>query len=175
MIAPFPAANESLNDEQAENDMNAVMDVVRSIRNLRAELGVSPGKAVDVVSVVDEAIKPVLSDNIHSIKALARVSNFNMVSSIPVEDRSKYISSHLPGVDIYVEVAGLIDVEKELSRIDSELKAVEKELSRVNGKLSNEQFLTKAPAEIIEKERAIAAELAEKQNKLLERKRILAG
>jgi valyl-tRNA synthetase len=74
-----------------------------------------------------------------------------------------------------VEVAGLIDVEKELARIASEMSSIDKELSRSEGKLANQNFTSKAPPEIIEKEKRIVAELAEKKERLEERKAALGG
>jgi valyl-tRNA synthetase len=69
----------------------------------------------------------------------------------------------------------LVDVDKELARIDSELASINKELARVTGKLSNEQFTSKAPAEIVEKERRIQSELQDKKTKLEDRKKALGG
>ncbi len=72
-----------------------------------------------------------------------------------------------------MEVAGLIDVAKELERIDAELDAISKELAPHESKLANQQFISRAPAEIVEKERRIVTELREKGEKLIERRRAL--
>jgi valyl-tRNA synthetase len=78
-------------------------------------------------------------------------------------------------VEIYVPLAGLIDIDRELARLKKELEAVEKELKRVEGKLGNESFLAKAPAEVVEKERAKEAELAGKATAIRERLAMLEG
>jgi valyl-tRNA synthetase len=70
---------------------------------------------------------------------------------------------------MFVEVGALLDIDKELERINNELASIEKELSRVNAKLGNEQFVNKAPADIVEKEKRIQAELSDKKTKLEER------
>ena len=78
-------------------------------------------------------------------------------------------------LDVLVPVAGLIDIEREIGKVNQEIADLDKELARVRGKLGNEQFLSKAPAEVVEKERRIEAELAEKRAKLEERKKALQG
>lgn len=175
MVASFPEANASLIDETAEHEMETVMDIVRAARNLRAELGAAPSKVVDVLVVATGESRASVERNSASIKSLARIGNLAYADSVAESERSKYLTSHLTGIDLYIEVAGLIDVEKELARIDSELKSIGKELARSEGKLANEQFVSKAPAAIIEKERRIVAELAEKRAKLMDRKHALAG
>ena len=174
MVAKFPEVDSSCFDDEAEAGMAAVMDSVRATRNLRAELGASPAKPVNLTIIASPDMRRRIERNTESLKLLAKVGNLSFVDSIAEGDKGKYISAHLPGLDLYVEVAGLIDVEKELVRIDSELKSIEKELARVNGKLGNEQFISKAPANIVEKERRIASELTEKKEKLLERKSVLS-
>jgi valyl-tRNA synthetase len=130
---------------------------------------------VDVLVVASADGKASVERNAESIKSLARIGELTYADSIVESEKSKYLTAHLSGIDLYIEVAGLIDVEKELARIDSELQSIEKELARSEGKLSNEQFVSKAPPAIIEKERRIASELAEKKAKLLDRKQALAG
>lgn len=174
MTAPFPEANESLIDEAVEADMNLLMEAVRAIRNLRAEVGAAPGKPVNVVAYTSsEEARAKIERNIDGIKTLARVGDLTVASEQPPKE--KYIAAHITNVDLFVEVAGLMDVEKELARVDSELASIDKDFARSSAKLSNEQFLSRAPADIIEKERRIVAELEDKKAKLEERKKALGG
>jgi valyl-tRNA synthetase len=174
MIAAFPETDESLISDASEAEMNSVMDAIRAVRNLRAEVGAAPGKKVDAV-IVTEAVE-LFQANAVGLQSLARVENLTVTGKgIPDAEKSQYLASHGPGFDVYLPVAGLVDIEKELARIDSELKSIEKDLARSTGKLSNEQFVSKAPPEVIEKERRIAAELEDKKAKLEERKRALSG
>lgn len=175
MMAAFPEADTALINESAEEDMSAVMDAVRAARNLRAELGAPPSKKVDVIAVASGEAKSRIERNMESIKSLARLGNLTFAESIPESEKGNYLAAHLSGLDLYIEVAGLIDVEKELARINAELESIIKDLAPHVGKLSNEQFVSKAPAEIIDKERRIVAELTEKKQKLEERKQALAG
>ena len=174
MVAKFPEAKASAIDPEAEAEMDVVMDAVRAIRNLRAELGAAPGKSVDAMAVADAQTRPLFERNAESLKSLARVGELRFVDSIAEDEKSRYMSAHMPGLDLYVEVAGLIDIDKELARIDSELAGIEKELSRSSGKLSNQQFTSRAPAQVVEKERRIVAELTDKKQKLTERRSVLS-
>jgi len=174
MIAPYPEPARPLMDDRAEADMETVMDTVRSIRNLRAQVGAAPGKPVNVAVTSGSAhLRQVIEENIDSIRTLARVGSLSVRSERPPE--GKYVTAHLADVDVYLEVAGLLDVEKELARIANELASIERDLARSAAKLGNEDFLSRAPAEVIEKERRIKAELEEKKAKLMERRRALGA
>jgi len=176
MVAPFPEADESLIDEAVESQMGAVMEAVRLVRNLRAEVNVTPGKRVNVVIVSETSeMRELFSTGAEGIKSLARVEKLEIASKAPEAAKGQYVASHGVGFDVLIPVAGLVDVDKELARIDSELASINKELARVTGKLSNEQFTSKAPAEIVEKERRIQSELLDKKTKLEERKKALGG
>ena len=173
MIAQFPEADESLFDESAEAEMELLMNVIRSIRNLRAELGLQNQK-VNVFIVASGEAAATAQASAAAIEALARTSSLTIQSAAPT-DKGQCLAAHLADLDILVPVAGLIDVEREIEKVNQEIADLDKELARVRGKLGSEQFLSKAPAEIVEKERRIEAELAEKRAKLEERKKALQG
>ncbi|MEN6370499.1 MAG: valine--tRNA ligase [Armatimonadota bacterium] len=170
MVAPFPEADEILMNDEAEQQMAAVMESVKLIRNLRAEVGVAPSKRVNIVAVSDNSeMIELLKAAADGIKSLARVETFEVASESPDGDKGQYVSAHTAGFSVFMAVAGLIDVEKETKKIASEIASIDKDLARVNGKLSNEKFLKGAPAEIVEKERRIQSELTDKKSKLEER------
>ncbi|MCL5102508.1 MAG: valine--tRNA ligase [Armatimonadetes bacterium] len=175
MVAPYPQNDPRLKNQRAEVDMETIIGEVRQIRSLRADIGVAPGKVIDVLAVCPQYARNLIEPNLAFIKRLAKVNEFRFVDSIPEEDMSKYMSSHEVGSDLYVEVAGLIDIEKELTRIGSELASIEKDLARSSGKLASESFTSKAPEEIVEKEKKIVAELSEKKQRLEERKAALSN
>jgi len=176
MIAEYPKADDSLRDASAEAQVSAIMEIVRSIRNLRAESGITPDKKVEcaLVPKTDDAGEAVRSGRT-SIEILAKVSKLDIAAESPATGETKCVSAHLPVADVYIPLAGLIDVDKEIARITNELASVEKDLARSSGKLSNEQFLSKAAPAVVEKERRIAQELTEKREKLQERLAILRG
>jgi len=170
MIAPFPVADTSLIDEKAERRMETVMEVTRAVRNLRAELGIPPSKAVQSVIVpASPEEHEAIEAGSDSIKVLAKIEQLNISTEPPTAEHHQFVSAHLPMADVYVPLAGLVDVDKEIARITNELAAVERELARSMGKLSSEQFMSRAPAHVVEKEQRIAQELSEKRLKLEER------
>jgi len=169
MVAEYPKVDEKLMDENAEKSINKLMEIVTSIRNLRAELNVQPGKNIDVVFVTNDN----LGDIADKIRYLTKIENLTIKDSMNDEDKKKFASSHLVGIDIYIDMAGLIDVEKEKAKINKELEGIGKELARTEGKLNNEAFTSKAPADIIEKEKRILSELLERKSKLEEKLSVL--
>jgi len=176
MVAQYPEPAEALFNDEAEAQMAAVMEAVRLLRNLRAEFGIAPGKHVDIVAVSESAeVRELISENAPGIRTLARARNLKAAESAPSREEGQYVVSHGPGFDVYLQVSGLIDLAKEIARIDSELASVEKELARSSAKLANEQFISRAPAQVVEKERRIKAELEERKAKLEERRKALAG
>lgn len=170
MVAPFPKAESSLIDAGAEERMEAVMEVTRAIRNLRAELGVPPSKAIEsvVVPTSPEAAEAIRS-GIDSIRSLAKVSNLEIATERPSAEQVRTISAHLTIADVHIPIGGLVDVDREIARVTNELAEVERELARSQAKLSNDQFLSRAPAHVVEKEQRIAQELTDKRDKLQER------
>jgi valyl-tRNA synthetase len=174
MIAPFPKFDESLVDEDAESHMNAVMDTVRAVRNLRAEIGVAPGKRTPGTVVPNgAAARAAIEESAECVKSLAKLSQLTLAAEAP--SGGQYMSAHIPAADIYLPLSGLIDVYKEAARVKTELESVKKDLARSEDKLKNPQFTEKAPAAVIEKERRILAELTDKAARLEERLSVLQG
>ncbi|MHB0999674.1 MAG: valine--tRNA ligase [Armatimonadota bacterium] len=176
MVAEFPKTDASLIDEDAEKCMTSVMEITKSIRNLRSEIGITPGKTVDctlVPSSVENRSSIEAGQN--TIKVLAKINNLVITDESPSSEQTRFISAHIPSVDIYVPLTDLVDIDKETARITNELAEVEKELARSEGKLSNEQFVSRAPANVVDKERRIVQELTDKRSKLQDRIKTLKG
>jgi valyl-tRNA synthetase len=142
--------------------MVLLMDVIRGIRNLRGELGLSPGKPARCVAVAsDAATRQLLERYISYIAQLAAVQPLEFAG--PEQPKPKQALSYVGrGVEVYIPLAGLVDLDKEIARLKKESGSVSKELERVRGKLANESFLAKAPPEVIDKERDKEADLGQK-------------
>lgn len=176
MIASFPEPDDSKIDAKAEAQMEIIMEAVRLIRNLRTELSVPPSKKIEAKTIASShKTKEVLLANAEAISALAKLNELKVADTLTEAEKSGYLFAHGSGFDVCLPVTGAVDAEKELDKIATELASLEKELARVKGKLSNEQFVLKAPAEIVEKERRILAELEEKKSKLEDRRKVLSG
>jgi valyl-tRNA synthetase len=167
MVAAYPEALPAFRDAEAEARMETAMAVTRAIRNLRQEMNVAPGKLVEAhVSAGAEALDP---------EALAYIRNLARVNLRPEAPEGQTVNAVAAGVEVRMAVGDLVDAEKEIARLRKEIADIDKELARVNGKLTNEQFLSRAPAEVVEKERAIQRELTDKRAALAQRLAVFGG
>ena len=175
MVSPWPRADKSLYDEQAEKDMQLIMDIIKGIRNIRGEMNIIPSQKVQAqVSVKDKEVISTVERGIEHIRKLANVSEVQIFMDL-AEKPQKAATSVVPGAEIYVPLEGVIDFDVEVQRLNKELLDVDKELKRVTNKLSNQQFVQKAPAQVVEKEQGKKVELEEKRNVLESRLRLLKG
>ena len=161
MISKWPVADESLIDPEAERGMNAIMDSIKAIRNMRAEVNANPGKKIPAIMLVSEDLREVVAHNDNYIKLLGGIDNLEL-RPLNGEKPENAMAAVVTGIEVYLPLAGLIDVEKETQRLSKELAAMEKDLQRAGGKLNNAGFLAKAPEDVIAKERAKYEELSGK-------------
>ena len=165
MIAPWVEGGDI--DEVSEKSMNAIMETIKTIRNLRAEVGVQPKKQSAVVlHVTDTSLAEVIKSNEIYLNKLAAAEPVQFLQS----DDSKpehALSGVVEGVEIFLPLAGLIDVEKEVARLQKELDKLKKGIESTKSKLNNERFISKAPEAVVQAERDKLA-AAETQIKALE-------
>lgn len=173
MISKWPVADESLVDSEAERGMNAIMDSIKAIRNMRAEVNANPGKKIPAIMLVSEDLREVVANNDSYIKLLGGIDNLEL-RPLNGEKPENAMAAVVTGIEVYLPLAGLIDVEKETQRLSKELAAMEKDLQRAGGKLNNAGFLAKAPEDVIAKERAKYEELSGKIEAVKKRMAYLA-
>ena len=173
MISKWPVADESLVDPEAERGMNAIMDSIKAIRNMRAEVNANPGKKIPAIMLVSEDLREVVAHNDSYIKLLGGIDNLEL-RPLNGEKPENAMAAVVTGIEVYLPLAGLIDVEKETLRLSKELAAMEKDLQRAGGKLNNAGFLAKAPEDVIAKERAKYEELSGKIEAVKKRMAYLA-
>lgn len=153
----YPVGDESARDLKAEADMEQLMATVISLRTLRNELRVPPSKKATAVLVSeDETVCRVVEDNSGLIESLTNTrlaQSVNSAEAAPAVGEKPAVAL-IPGGKLLVPLAGLIDVEQERARLINVISRKKQELSRAAGKLGNENFVTKAPPEVVEKERA---------------------
>ena len=165
MVSPYPEWSPEKTDEEAEREMALIIDVVNSIRNVRWEMNIPPSQMVEVI---------LFSKNPQSLEILNRykmyVENLGKADHVTISDgvsRPKSAATAVAqGVEIFMPLEGIIDFAEEERRLKKEIDKISRELSKVTKKLSNEDFLAKAPEEIIEIEKVKARDLKEKQDKL---------
>lgn len=173
MISKWPVADENLIDPEAERGMNAIMDSIKAIRNMRAEVNANPGKKIPAIMLVSEDLREVVANNDSYIKLLGGIDNLEL-RPLNGEKPENAMAAVVTGIEVYLPLAGLIDVEKENQRLSKELAAMEKDLQRAGGKLNNAGFLAKAPEDVIAKERAKYEELSGKIEAVKKRMAYLA-
>lgn len=168
MISSWPVPDTTLINPAAETGMNAIMSAIKSIREMRAQVNANPGKKVPAILLVSDELRTVVEDNSEYIHLLANVDTLSLYSLEEAKPENAMASVNA-GVEVYLPLKGLIDVELETGRLTKELAGLEKELKRVSGKLQNPGFLAKAPQEVVEKEKAKAEEFAAKSKTIEER------
>jgi valyl-tRNA synthetase len=166
MIATWPAPEslERWRDEGAEASIGAVQEVVTAVRAVRARYSVPPKTAVDVIVRAGEAEGLLLENQADVIRALAGIGALTVDA---LAEKPAHASVAVAaGSELYIPLEGLVDFAHERTRVRKELDAAHADLEKLTRKLSNEGFLAKAAPEVIEKDRARAAELADAVGKL---------
>jgi len=150
MIADFPQYDEGLTDEEALWDMDLVMRTTGGIRNIRGEMDIAPNKRVDVLLLAEEDdIRDRLEQYRAYITHLARVGSLSFITS---GEKPRDVATAVAGdVEIFIAMAKGMDFHGEARRLEKEIQKVEKELEIAVRKLSNDEFISKAPAEVVEK------------------------
>jgi len=165
MVAPFPAARDELLDPAAEGEMNLLMAVITSVRNLRSEMNIPPATRVPIQFYsANQAALTALGEQVRSLEILAKIDGlaFN-----PAGDRPQAAAKAVvQDVEIYLPLAGLIDFAEEDLRLSKEMDKIGKDLTTAQRKLANEDFMAKAPAEVVAKEKERVQTLSEKMAKL---------
>jgi valyl-tRNA synthetase len=160
MIQPYPAAPTSWIDPETDRRMDYLTGVVRAVRNLRAEMNCPPGKEVKVIFCGQEIDLAFLRQQQPYLRALARVGSAEFLSD---GGRPRGAATAVFGAtEIYLPLDDLINLEEEKARLSREVNKAEEELRRVRQKLANGDFLAKAKAGVIEKERQKANQFEEK-------------
>ncbi|GHV27098.1 valine--tRNA ligase [Synergistales bacterium] len=155
--------------EEAVAAMERLQQIVRAIRNLRAEVKIPPQQSVPLMSLREKEAKrgDAIGGNGDLIRMLTKLEKIELLAS-GAPKPSKSISSVTSEWELFFPVGELLDVDKEIARLNAELAKLEKEAARINGKLSNENFIGRAPAEVVEKERAALAEAESKIKRIEE-------
>ncbi|MFN3694189.1 MAG: class I tRNA ligase family protein, partial [Ignavibacterium sp.] len=161
-VSEFPVAVGKLINESAEKEMDFVKEIITAIRNIRGEMNIAPSKKINALIKSDE----VKDYQIEYIKKLAKVEQITVDSKITKPKASA--SAVLKDAEIFIPLEGLIDLDVERQRLQKEIQRLENSIAGVEKKLSNEKFVSNAPAEVVEKERAKLKDWQENLRKLME-------
>ncbi len=157
MLQPFPEADEVLEDAEADAAITWLKGVVVGVRNIRGEANINPGQAVNLCFQGGTEIDRQLSASTETLfKRLAKIDDIQWLDD-DTEPPPNALSL-VGDLKVMVPLSGLIDAEVERARLGKEVDKKEQELKRVEGKLNNENFVAKAPSEVVAKERKKAEE-----------------
>ena len=168
VVASYPVVQESQMDEAAAEKMEFLMDFIRSVRTSRNEMNTPLSKPIAIIAKTSSAdIQEILSENESYIARFCNPESFEY--GLEVEAPSHAVTSVISGAEIYLPLAGLINIDDEIARLEKEAAKLQDEVNRVEKKLSNEKFVAKAPEAVVEAERAKGKEYADQRQAVLER------
>ncbi|WP_374723184.1 valine--tRNA ligase [Peribacillus tepidiphilus] len=167
-IAAWPTVNKELSDHEAAEEMNLLMEIIRAVRNIRAEVNTPLSKKIKLIlKAKDAKIAAQLDKNSAYIERFCNPEVLTIGTN--VEEPEQAMTAVVTGVELILPLQGLINIEEELKRLEKELDKFNKEVERVQKKLSNEGFIKKAPEKVIEEERAKEKDYLEKREAVLRR------
>ncbi len=152
MLQPYPVVDDRKIDEVAESDLNWVRGIIDGVRNIRGEMNISPGKSIPVLLKCGDALdQQRLNTNSQFLVKLAKLDSITWLDEACEAPLSA--TALVGALEVLVPMAGLIDKDAELGRLNKELGRLQGEIKRLGGKLGNAKFVDKAPEQVIEKER----------------------
>ncbi len=158
MVAPWPTPPEEFADDEAEAQMELVMDAIRAIRNVRSEKQVPPGRKIVALVQGELDVRELFAKYSSYLKELAGLEELKLQERASAPDGA-ITAAVARDYTIYLPLAGLVDLRQERERLDKEMAGAKQQLERVRGKLGNPGFVGKAPAAVVERERTREKEL----------------
>lgn len=160
--AGWPQVNLDFHDEKAANDMKLLVEMIRSVRNIRSEVNTPLSKKIKIfIKAKDETILQTLNNNTAYIERFCNPEE--LIIGIDISAPDKAMTAVVTGAELFLPLEGLINIEEELARLQKELDKWNQEVERVQKKLSNEKFISKAPQKVVDEERAKEKDYLEKQ------------
>ncbi len=154
MIADYPGAEKKMIDREVEAEIDTIIEIVHNIRNMRAEYKVEPGRWVEASIYTGTSLDKSLILYTKAIQALAHANPVSFMKGAPkTKTGDNTLVLPLQKTTLVIPMSSMLDLEAEKKRLQKELDSVRNEVTRLKKLLKNEAFLTKAPAEVIEKEK----------------------
>ncbi|MBN1621581.1 MAG: valine--tRNA ligase [Endomicrobiales bacterium] len=167
MTSSWPVAEKEKASSKDVEDMNLLQNIIISVRTIRSEMRVPPGKKINMVmNIISPRQMKIVADHLDYIKALAGVEN--ILTGQRLKRPAQSAVSVVSEIEIFVPLAGLIDIEKEKQRLVKEIQSTEVEVERCNKNLSNQSFVQKAPKKEVERMKNRLIEAKVKKERLQE-------
>lgn len=173
-LAAWPAFEARFEAPESVREMELLMDIIRSVRNIRAEVNVPMSKKVELlVKPAGSEFLAILQRNEEYVRRFCNTSSLEI--NLELTSPDKAMTGIVTGAELYLPLAGLIDINQEIARLEKELGTLRGEVERIEKKLSNQGFIAKAPAKVIDEEKAKLADYADKRDKVIARLTELKG
>lgn len=152
VTATYPVADARFDDEQAAKGMQVLMELIRSVRNIRAEVNVPLSKPITLLIKTKEGeVARFLEENADYIERFCHPEELEISGEIDIPEA--VMSAVITGAEVYLPLAGLINLSEEIARLEKEKEKWQKEVDRVQKKLANEKFVANAPEKVVAEER----------------------
>ncbi|MEY9091490.1 valine--tRNA ligase [Paenibacillus sp. RC84] len=167
-LAAWPVYDAQFEAPEAVREMELLMDIIRAVRNIRAEVNVPMSKKIELlVKPSGQDVETILSRNEEYLRRFCSTSELSISAELTPPDKA--MTAVVTGAELFLPLAGLIDIAQEVARLEKEMQTLIGEVTRIEKKLSNEGFIAKAPAKVIEEEKAKMADYADKRDKVVAR------
>jgi valyl-tRNA synthetase len=167
MLAPWPTYDGRWYDPDADSQVSLLMSIIKSIRNIRGEMNISPGSRLEaIVKTNNQEKAAIIRKHTKYIRSLARLENLACSSEI-IRPKTA-ATAILPDLEIYIPLEKVLNFKEESERLKKELKKLNKDLEVLHKKLANEDFISKAPADVVKRDKERSIELNKKKEKLEE-------
>lgn len=166
-VAAYPTVNPAFHNPEYVRDMELLIEVIRAVRNVRAEMEVAPKHQIELLVRPESTTIQALRHNEGAIRRLCNLSTFTVEEDLARPEKSMTVV--VTGAELFLPLAGLVDVEQTVKKLEAELKKLNSEVERVEKKLSNKGFMAKAPEDVVEAERQKGEEYKEKREKVIAR------
>ena len=163
IITPWPEKETNQNND-VEKEMALLQEVVTAIRSIRSRMNVPPSKYSDLVVRCDNVQASFLENHGDLLKSLARIGEMTLGASIEKPGQSATVV--VGGMEIYILLGGLVDLDQEKERMGKRINEINRLITGINGKLSNDNFVKRAPEQVVEKERSNLKKLTEEFDKV---------
>ncbi|MGD8867345.1 MAG: valine--tRNA ligase, partial [Gemmatimonadales bacterium] len=175
MISAWSGARDEWTDPEAEAQMAILQEMLGAIRNFRSEYSVEPNRKIEVVvRSADSALRQALAAESESALRLGGIAGLHFDAEAK-ESGAGATAVLTSGAEVFVPLEGLVDLDRERARLDKQLKELEGLVERASARLDNENFVSKAPAHVVERAREKLASLKEQLDRVAEKRRTLEG
>ncbi|MBE77186.1 MAG: hypothetical protein CMG41_05555, partial [Candidatus Marinimicrobia bacterium] len=164
IISPWPLVHKSAINEKIDNEMNILQDVISSVRAVRSRMNIPPSKKIGLKIKSNEEQKHFIDKNNELIISLAKLNSYSI--GISMQKPSQSVVSVVHGMELYIPLEGLVDLEKERAQLNKRRTKIEELLVGIDNKLSNENFIANAPDEIVNRENNKKIDLKDELEKI---------